>query len=201
MIFQYLVPVAIPVVLAVFIAPLVIPSSALPSPAVLSSGHAFPNTSSPPLRNIASTDLAAVELDALMATSGTSSTEDLIAEAEIDAQVDAELNGKLNTDEEETRQEVAMIEAAEAKDASSIAIQGGKWDEELHKVVKPSCHEIVTKPYRGKTRTGFASFPRSGNSYLRSLLERATGYQTSSLCEPSHLFADARAHRRFRRLR
>lgn len=64
-----------------------------------------------------------------------------------------------------------------------IAIEGGKWSEELHQAVAPDCqHNITTQPYDGKVRTGFVSFPRSGNSYMRSLIERATGFQTSSIC-------------------
>ncbi|KAL8293090.1 hypothetical protein RQP46_000784 [Phenoliferia psychrophenolica] len=63
-----------------------------------------------------------------------------------------------------------------------IAIEGGKWSAELHEAVSPDCHHnITTEPYSGKIRTGFVSFPRSGNSYVRSLVERATGFQTSSI--------------------
>ena len=42
---------------------------------------------------------------------------------------------------------------------------------------------VQTTPYKGKiARTALATFPRSGNSYIRSMFERATGYQTSSMC-------------------
>jgi hypothetical protein len=68
----------------------------------------------------------------------------------------------------------------------TIAIEGGKWAHELHSVVAPTCqHNLTTTAYKGKTRTGFVSFPRSGNSMLRTLVERATGYQTSSICQYS----------------
>ena len=66
---------------------------------------------------------------------------------------------------------------------NAVAIEGGKWSEELHLAVSPDCHHnITTEPFAGQVRTGFVSFPRSGNSYVRSLVERATGYQTSSIC-------------------
>lgn len=44
-------------------------------------------------------------------------------------------------------------------------------------------------PYNrtGMPRTALASFPRSGNSYLRSLVEKASGYQTSSVYCDSRL--------------
>jgi hypothetical protein len=46
----------------------------------------------------------------------------------------------------------------------------------------PTCRtDLTTTPYKSKIRTGFVSYPRSGNSYIRSLLERATGFQTSSI--------------------
>ncbi|KAK4702000.1 hypothetical protein P7C70_g4225, partial [Phenoliferia sp. Uapishka_3] len=63
-------------------------------------------------------------------------------------------------------------------------MQGGVWDVELYALANPTCEDLgTTKPFQTKTRTAFVSFPRSGNSYLRSLVERATGYQTSSRCE------------------
>ncbi|GAA5833754.1 hypothetical protein JCM11251_003220, partial [Rhodosporidiobolus azoricus] len=64
----------------------------------------------------------------------------------------------------------------------AIAVEGGSWDTQLHAAISPACKsDLTTQPYRTDTRTGFVSFPRSGNSYLRSLVERATGYQTSSI--------------------
>ncbi|GAA5982991.1 hypothetical protein JCM11641_006909 [Rhodosporidiobolus odoratus] len=78
----------------------------------------------------------------------------------------------------------AELGSAEAKEAAelAVAIEGGSWDSQLHDAVSPACKaELVTKPYKTDLRTGFVSYPRSGNSYLRSLIERATGYQTSSI--------------------
>jgi hypothetical protein len=53
----------------------------------------------------------------------------------------------------------------------------------LHSAVNPECpKEYDTRLYDGNSnlRTGFVSYPRSGNSYMRSLMERSTGFQTSS---------------------
>ncbi|KAM0749760.1 hypothetical protein T439DRAFT_357287 [Meredithblackwellia eburnea MCA 4105] len=60
-------------------------------------------------------------------------------------------------------------------------ITGGNWDAELHSAISPMCNSrLATQPYPTKERTGLISFPRSGNSYIRSLVERSTGFQTSS---------------------
>ncbi|KAK4705233.1 hypothetical protein P7C70_g963, partial [Phenoliferia sp. Uapishka_3] len=76
------------------------------------------------------------------------------------------------------------------RSSEQVVIEGGKWSAELHQKLAPECqHNVTTEVYPGKVKTGFVSFPRSGNSYLRSLIERSTGYQTSSICE-SPLLAD-----------
>ena len=65
-----------------------------------------------------------------------------------------------------------------------ISLQGGVYALQLHAAVRPHCaHSVPAVRYNTTIRTAFASFPRSGNSYMRSLLERGTGYQTSSTCE------------------
>ncbi|GAA5902436.1 hypothetical protein JCM6882_002753 [Rhodosporidiobolus microsporus] len=94
-----------------------------------------------------------------------------------------------NTDETEVptasdRADESLVNNAEADEAAelAVAIEGGSWDSQFHKAVSPACKaELLTVPYETNIRTGFVSYPRSGNSYLRSLLERATGYQTSSI--------------------
>lgn len=89
----------------------------------------------------------------------------------------SDLGGNLGRDGEE------QLRSTDAT-ASVIAIpiEGGKWDAELYDVITPTCPtDLITKPYHSKHRTGFVSFPRSGNSYLRGLVERATGFQTSSV--------------------
>ncbi|KAI5481608.1 hypothetical protein MNV49_002834 [Pseudohyphozyma bogoriensis] len=66
---------------------------------------------------------------------------------------------------------------------------GGRWGNELWDALDPVCpNNFTTVPYRGPMKTGFASSPRSGNSYMRTMIERATGYQTSSIyCDKSLL--------------
>lgn len=61
------------------------------------------------------------------------------------------------------------------------------WGSSLYASLSPICpRNTSTKPYSTALRTGFVSFPRSGNSYLRSLVERVTGFQTSSVyCDRS----------------
>lgn len=82
---------------------------------------------------------------------------------------------------ESDRQEEAKLADADVDEIRQVL--GGKWDAELHQAVSPECeHDIVTRPYNGSIRTGFVSYPRSGNSYMRSLIERSTRYQTSSVC-------------------
>ena len=70
----------------------------------------------------------------------------------------------------------------------AISLQGGAYDVRLHAAVNPTCtHARDAQLYNTTIRTAFASYPRSGNSYLRSLVERGTGWQTSSVCaRPSH---------------
>jgi hypothetical protein len=78
------------------------------------------------------------------------------------------------------------LDSAEASEAAelAVAVEGGSWDSQLYDAMSSACrNELETVPYQSSVRTAFASFPRSGNSYLRSLIERATGYQTSSVCE------------------
>ncbi|KAM0749179.1 UAA-domain-containing protein [Meredithblackwellia eburnea MCA 4105] len=69
---------------------------------------------------------------------------------------------------------------------AQIRIEGGVWDAEMHSLVGPECeHSADTSTYNTTVKTGLVTFPRSGNSYLRSLVERSTGYRTSSVyCDP-----------------
>lgn len=77
------------------------------------------------------------------------------------------------------------------------AIEGGDWARNLYDALMPQCpktpsaaeggQNALTRMYDGPPlpRTGFASFPRSGNTFTRELVERATGYRTSSMyCDP-----------------
>ncbi|GAA5889639.1 hypothetical protein JCM16303_004449, partial [Sporobolomyces ruberrimus] len=55
---------------------------------------------------------------------------------------------------------------------------GRDGEEQLHST--DATASVIAIPIEGG-KTGFVSFPRSGNSYLRGLVERATGFQTSSV--------------------
>lgn len=63
-------------------------------------------------------------------------------------------------------------------------IEGRLWEKELHTTLLPECapsNSSGTIRWPGKRRTILASFPRSGNSLVRELVERATNYQTSTV--------------------
>ncbi|GAA5833709.1 hypothetical protein JCM11251_003210 [Rhodosporidiobolus azoricus] len=63
-----------------------------------------------------------------------------------------------------------------------IKVEGGAWDVALLEAFQPQCQTKISPiPYQTNTSTGFVSFPRSGNSYLRGLVLRSSGYQTSSV--------------------
>ena len=78
-----------------------------------------------------------------------------------------------------------MPEAVEEPD--NVVIEGGKWAAELHGDVRPTCPDrLDSVTYRNASRrTALATYPRSGNSYIRGLMERSTGYRTSSICARS----------------
>lgn len=64
-----------------------------------------------------------------------------------------------------------------ADEVVAIPVEGGQWANELHKAVSPECPHTApdTDYYNGKLpNTALSTFPRSGNSYIRSLIERAT---------------------------
>lgn len=59
---------------------------------------------------------------------------------------------------------------------STIVVEGGSWATELHAAVEPSCDRNTTKQLYPKpiARTALATFPRSGNTFIRTMVERAT---------------------------
>lgn len=69
--------------------------------------------------------------------------------------------------------------------AHNFTVEGGGWAEQINALIPddacPDTLESVPHRLDGSRGTAFASYPRSGNSYVRSLIERATGYQTSSV--------------------
>jgi len=114
---------------------------------------------------------------------------------EADAEAEAEVVTDDSAADEDVEVEITEAELVEAEalstgDSMDVAeLSGGRWDTQLHSAVNPTCaKEYETRLYDGSSRlrTGFVSYPRSGNSYMRSLVERATGFQTSSVyCDPS----------------
>lgn len=86
---------------------------------------------------------------------------------------------------------------------------GRKWASTLHQALEPDCTANVTTATYTKPlpKTAFASFPRSGNSWIRSLVERSTGFRTSSIycdaevldtfkddCDPNGVFFEKTHH-------
>ncbi|KAL7336738.1 UAA transporter family-domain-containing protein [Rhodotorula toruloides] len=188
---QYIVPLAIPVFVAILLAPF-----------FSSSSIAFDKPFDPATLRTVGTDLpvsmgsvaapvtegqlgddqpladddgmAGSELDAL--TSPTNDLPDIITSADA-----GDSANELTSPEKAEEDALNSAEASEAAELA-VAVEGGSWDSQLHDAMSAACkNELVTIPYQTTIRTAFASFPRSGNSYLRSLIERATGYQTSSV--------------------
>ncbi|GAA6062280.1 hypothetical protein JCM10212_000940 [Sporobolomyces blumeae] len=166
---QYLLPISIPVIAALVISPFLSPVNTSPSsivPAVNGTLESFTTTFEPvavdALENLSSEMPPVVGM--------VEGDEENLDQSETPTAADQAAEDALNS-----------VEASEAA-ALSVSVEGGRWDAELHSAMGPTCRsELETRPYYSKVSTGFVSYPRSGNSYLRSLLERATGYQTSSI--------------------
>ncbi|BGP74088.1 hypothetical protein NBRC10513v2_007520 [Rhodotorula toruloides] len=188
---QYIVPLAIPVFVAILLAPFFSSSSIavgkpLESSASATIGSSLPVTMDSVAAPVTEGELgddqpladddgmAGSELDAL--TSPTNDLSDIVDSAGAgDPAIALSSTDKAEED---------ALNSAEASEAAelAVAVEGGSWDSQLHDAMSAACKtELVTIPYQTTIRTAFASFPRSGNSYLRSLIERATGYQTSSV--------------------
>ncbi|GAA5895635.1 hypothetical protein JCM8208_005287 [Rhodotorula glutinis] len=156
---QYLVPVAVPVVLALTLAPFMAATVAT------------------------STRLAPAASTGAAALAGEPAKLGAVVDDTAFRAVGAGLPPVVGATTPDAADE-ALLNSAEATEAAelAVAIDGGSWDAQLLDAISPACKsELVTKPYETSLRTGFVSYPRSGNSYLRSLIERATGYQTSSI--------------------
>lgn len=65
--------------------------------------------------------------------------------------------------------------------SSVDGLEGGDWDRSFYEAVSPTCNLSDPVPWQGSRRTALASFPRSGNTFMRELIERATGYQSSTV--------------------
>ena len=55
------------------------------------------------------------------------------------------------------------------------------WEKELVDVVWPECNASSAQRWEGSTKTALASFPRSGNTFTRELVERSSHWQTSTV--------------------
>ncbi|SGY84734.1 BQ5605_C009g05717 [Microbotryum silenes-dioicae] len=214
---QYLIPVLVPLALAIVIAPFALSSGSLQSSGALSKAQEWPTK----WVEHAPTWLMGSTAQDSTASSATdkydASAAESFAEAEAEAQIeqqeaqstDSEADGAYLPNQETTdlfdgtaaddspdasapaeevadntenaHEEEMLAEVNAAESAEMVELQGGRWAQQLHDAVKPKCGHIDTVPYSTDTRTGFVSFPRSGNSFMRSLVERATGYQTSSV--------------------
>lgn len=69
------------------------------------------------------------------------------------------------------------------------SVEGGFWSDALYNMTSPACPRPadgeaghLTRPYDGEPmpRTALAAYPGSEDGYARELVERATGYRTSS---------------------
>lgn len=63
-----------------------------------------------------------------------------------------------------------------------VLLEGGHWELEFHQAITPLClNGSETKRWHGTRRTALASHERSGNTWTRELVERSTGWQTSTI--------------------
>ncbi|ORY82875.1 hypothetical protein BCR35DRAFT_331249, partial [Leucosporidium creatinivorum] len=75
----------------------------------------------------------------------------------------------------------AILQPDFSEYASADGLEGGDWDRAFYEAVAPTCNLTEPRVWWGSRRTALASFPRSGNSFMRELVERATGYQSSTV--------------------
>lgn len=63
------------------------------------------------------------------------------------------------------------------------AVEGVGWAVSAHNALQPTCpQEVQTQRYeRTHLHTALATWPRSGNSWTRMLIERASGFRTSTI--------------------
>jgi hypothetical protein len=72
--------------------------------------------------------------------------------------------------------------ATDSTPQADVTVEGSKWAKDVHYAINPICHHNQTRTfYDAKKKTALATFPRSGNSYIRELLERSTGHLTTSV--------------------
>jgi len=209
MILQYVAPIAAPVVMAILAAPFIAAAKLdLAPPVALDGAVATESTTAavPQADNVvavsdSSSSATAAPVDDSSSSDDNYTTDEADDEANAEMDIQAEIEAIEAEIEQEIEQELAEVEAAagdatleedlaaiDAAEAAEVqqSIQAGRWGAQLHDAVNPTCEvDPETSVYQGPVRTGFVSYPRSGNSYMRSLIERTTGYQTSSVyCDP-----------------
>lgn len=78
-----------------------------------------------------------------------------------------------------------LVPSKEIPVVDTTVLEGRLWEKELHATILPdSClpsNASATVRWEGKRRTVLASFPRSGNTLTRELVERVTNFQTSTV--------------------
>lgn len=77
-----------------------------------------------------------------------------------------------------------LVPMKEIPIVDTTILEGRLWEKELHATMIPECapsNSSATVRWEGKRRTVLASFPRSGNTLTRELVERATNFQTSTV--------------------
>lgn len=63
-----------------------------------------------------------------------------------------------------------------------VLLEGGEWEAAFHSSIAPVCLSVnETRRWPGTRRTVLASHERSGNTWTRELVERSTGWQTSTI--------------------
>ncbi|GAA5870585.1 hypothetical protein JCM1840_004808 [Sporobolomyces johnsonii] len=179
---QYLLPIALPVVGALLLAPFMA-TAGTPLVPIAAGNVAEKMTSAPGVGTNAETVATAVDPVEFGAVKSPSN--DLAAivgsGSSYDDATSATANSDTTASDKAAEDALNSVEASEAA-ALAVLLEGGRWDAELHNAMGPTCKtELSAQVYNAKMSTGFVSYPRSGNSYLRSLIERATGYQTSSI--------------------
>ena len=143
---QYLVPVAVPVVLALTLAPFMAATVAT------------------------STRLAPTASTGAAALAGEPAKLGAVVDDSAFRAVTAGLPPVVGATTPDAADE-ALLNSAEATEAAelAVAIDGGSWDAQLLDAISPACKsELITKPYDTSLRTGFVSYPRSGNSCVLS---------------------------------
>ncbi|KAI5481570.1 hypothetical protein MNV49_002796 [Pseudohyphozyma bogoriensis] len=75
---------------------------------------------------------------------------------------------------------LSLVERPPLPLSHGVPIEGGDWESTFHTAIEPNCTNETPVRWPGLRRTGLVSHPRSGNTFVRELVERSTGFQTST---------------------